>query len=227
MINWRKMGEGLGIIEVDSQPQVPTEAAPAAPAATAPAMQTVAPSAVLTGIPSVAPVTNDVPSVLDTAHVESAIVELIETNPAFLVYRTFNDAMSAIAQHIPDERTRYTVAGATTKFTFAELQPSLETWKGVVEAEDANFKASFIAEKQSSIQMLDAQLSGAEAEIAELTRKLGELAEQRNKLAGEKVQREGELAKANIDFETVVKNISFRYTTIGAKLTQYMGGANV
>lgn len=227
MINWRKMGEGLGILETTAQPQVPTEAAPAAPAATAPAMQTVAPSAVLTDIPSVAPVNNDVPSVLDTARVESAIVELIETNPVFLVYRTFNDAMTAISQHIPDERTRYTVAGATTKFTYQELQPSLESWKGVVDAEAENFKASFVADKQSLISMVDTQLTNAEAEIAELTKKLGELAEQRNQLAGEKVQREGELAKASIDFDTVVKNITFRYTTTAAKLNQYMGGTNV
>jgi hypothetical protein len=219
---WQK----LGIVEAE-KPAAPTEAAPAAPATPAPVMQTAVPSAVLSSYPSAAPVATEVPSVLDTNSVEGQIVQAIESNPVYLAYRTFNDAIVSVQQHIPDERTRYNVAAATTKLTFAEVQPSLESWKIVVEAEDVNFQTNFIQPSQANIDMVQAQIEATDAEILEVTKKLGALSEQKNQLMQDKVQREAELSKAKIDFESVLKTIANRYMGLTSKLTQFLGVANV
>lgn len=226
MVNWRTLGENLGIVEKSTQPQAPTAVAPAAPAVTAPAMQSVAPSPVLSTVPSAAPVNSDV-SGLDTAQIEGELTALIEGSEKFSAYKVFNDAMTAVIQHIHDERTRYQVAGATTKLTYAEIQPSLDSWKSIVDAETANFNSSYVTMAEGNIAMLDSQITASDQEIAELTQKLGAAAEQKNKLMQEKVQREAELSKAKIDFESVIKTLTNRFTGLSQKLTQYLGGANV
>lgn len=212
----------LGIVESDKT-QAPTDTAPAATAATAPVMQTVTPSATLSNVPSVAESYSDVPSVLDTVAVEAQIIQIVESNPAFLAFKTLSDAADKMLSILPDEKTRFKAASATTALTLAEVQPSLESWKGIVDAEGVNFNESYVLHAESNIAMVNTQIGEAEQKLDQLTKELGELSEQKNKLMQEKVQREAELAKAKIDFNSVIQTVTNRYTSIATKLAQYLG----
>lgn len=212
----------LGIVEAD-KPQAPTDSAPASTATTAPVMQTVVPSAALSNVPSAADAYSEVPSVLDTAVVEAQIVQIVESNPAFLAFKTLSDAADKMLSILPDEKTRFKAASATTTLTLAEVQPSLDSWKGIVEAEGANFNQTYVAQADSNISLVNSQIAAAEQELDQLTKTLGELSEHKNKLMQEKVQRESELAKAKIDFNSVIQTVTNRYTGMASKLAQYLG----
>lgn len=211
-----------GIVEADKT-QAPTDTAPAATATPAPAMQTAVPSAALSGVPSAADAYSEVPSVLDTAAVEAQIVQIVETNPAFLAFKTLSDAADKMLSILPDEKTRFKAASATTTLTLAEVQPSLDSWKAIVDSEGANFASTYVAQADGNIAMVNSQIDDAEQKLNELTKQLGELSEQKNKLMQEKVQREAELAKAKIDFNSVIQTVTNRYTVMSAKLAQYLG----
>ncbi len=215
---WQRMG----IVEANNT-QAPTETAPAAPATSAPAMQTQVPSAALSGVPSAANATTDVPSVLDTAVVEAQIIQIVETNQAFLAYTTLSDAAAAMAGVIPQEKVRFQAASATTKLTLAEVQPSLDSWKAVVDGEKASFETSYVGSSQDNIAAVEAQIGAVDQELTELTKRLGVLSDQKNDLMHEKVQRESELAKAKIDFNSVIQTVTNRYTVMAANLVQYLG----
>jgi hypothetical protein len=191
-------------------------------------MQPTAPSAMLSSAPSaVVGAVSSGSSILDVTAVESQIVQMIEANPAYLAYKTFSDAANSLSQVIPDEKTRFQAASATTKLTYAEVKPSLDSWAAIVESEKQNFEGSYVAAAQADITAIDVQLQATEAELAELAKKLGEVSERKNALMQDKVQRESDLSKAKIDFDTVVKTVTHRFTTLAAKLTQFIGGANV
>ena len=168
-------------------------------------------------------VTADTPSVLDTAVVEAGIEAQIQANPAHAMFITFNKSVQSLEKVIPDEATRFKAAQATTSLITADLVAAVESAKQVIANETANFEATFVAQSQAAITAVENEKTSVEAQIQTLTEQLGQLSDHKNNLAKDSVSKTAELAKAKIDFTSVVGLVDKRYSEISRKLTQFLG----
>lgn len=163
-----------------------------------------------------------VDSVLDTGTIEATITGIIQQDPSFAKYNKFVEAATALEKVIQVEGTRLQAAQATTGLTRDELMESIASHQAVLANEQANFTGSFVAAAEASIQSLNDQGAAISTEIQELTVRLNELSNQREALTRESLTKTSELAKAKIDFDSVIASIARRYNEASSKLQQYL-----
>jgi hypothetical protein len=168
-------------------------------------------------------ISSDTPSVLDVAIVEAGIESQIQCHPDFAPFVSFSDSTTSLAAVIVDESTRFKAAQATSKVAKADLIAAVGAANSVIAAEQANFEGSFVANAMNEIQTVQAEEAAVTEQIQQLTEQLGQLSERKNALAKDSVSRTAELAKAKIDFASVVQVVSKRYADITTKLNQFLG----
>jgi chromosome segregation ATPase len=163
-----------------------------------------------------------VDSVLDIASIEATITGIIEQDSGFAKYVKFTEAATALEKVIQVEGTRLQAAQATTGLTRDELIESISSHQAVLANEQANFTGSYVAAAEASIQSLTDQTTAISVEIQELTVRLNELSNQRETLTRESLTKTSELAKAKIDFDSVIASITRRFSDASSKLQQYL-----
>lgn len=163
-----------------------------------------------------------VDSVLDTASIQASIVGIIEQEPGFANYAKFATASGALEKVILVEGTRLQAAQATTGLTRDQLIESLSTFQGILANETANFQAQYVASSEQAIEALNTQSAAIADQIQQLTGQLAQLSNEKEALISDALTKSGELAKAKIDFNSVVQTITNRYAGEATKLQQYL-----
>lgn len=163
-----------------------------------------------------------VDSVLDTTTILASIIGIIEQEPGFANYARFAATSTALEKVILIEGTRLQASQATTGLTRDQLLESLATYQGVLTNETANFQAHFINSAEQSIQALNEQSTALADQIQQLTGQLAEVSNQKEALISDALTKSSELAKAKIDFNSVVQTITNRYADVATKLQQYL-----
>jgi len=160
--------------------------------------------------------------VLDVDGIRTAIVSVIETQPGFADFMKFAAASAALEKVIPIEGTRMQAAQATSGLTRDQLLASVNTFTGVLEGEAQNFQTSYVAAAEQNIQLVNNEVGTIDGEIQALTAKLAELSTRRQELVADGMTKSSELAKAKIDFDSIMKSITARYTDAANKIQQFL-----
>jgi len=160
--------------------------------------------------------------VLDVEGIRSAIVGVIESQPGFADFMKFSAASAALEKVIPIEGTRMQAAQATSGLTRDQLLASVGTFTAVLESEAQNFQQSYVGAAEQNIQLVNNEVTTIDGEIQALTAKLAELSTRRQELVADGMTKSAELAKAKIDFDSIVKSITARFTEASTKLQQYL-----
>lgn len=160
--------------------------------------------------------------VLDVEGIRSAIVGVIESQPGFADFMKFSAASAALEKVIPIEGTRMQAAQATSGLTKEQLLASVNTFTAVLEGEAQNFNQSYVGAAEQNIQLVNNEVAAIDGEIQALTAKLAELSGRRQELVADGMTKSSELAKAKIDFDSITKSITARYTDAANKLQQYL-----
>jgi hypothetical protein len=196
----------------------PSAAPTAAPAPQAPVQQ----APMSTGFQFQNEPSAPVDPVLDVEGIRSAIVGVIEQQPAFADFVKFTTATAALEKVIPIEGVRMQAAQATCGLTKEQLLASVGTFVGVLEGEAQNFNQSYVAAAEQNIQLVTNEVNATDAEIQALTTKLAELSARRQELVSDGMNKSSELAKAKIDFDSIQKSITARYTDAANKIQQFL-----
>ena len=160
--------------------------------------------------------------VLDVEAIRAAIVNAIEQQPAFADFLKFSNASAALEKVILVEATRMQAAQATTGLTREQLLASLNTFVAVLDGEVQNFQTAYVGTAEQNIQVVNDQVAAINVEIQELTGKLAELSNKKEELARDALTKSSELAKAKIDFDSIVKSITARYNDFATKVQHFL-----
>lgn len=188
----------------------------------APAPQQTQAAPINTGFQFSQDVAAPVDPVLDVEGIRSAIVGVIEQQPGFADFMKFSAASAALEKVIPIEGTRMQAAQATSGLTKEQLLASVNTFTAVLEGEAQNFNQSYVGAAEQNIQLVNGEITAIDGEIQALTAKLAELSQRRQELVADGMTKSSELAKAKIDFESITKSITARYTDAANKIQQYL-----
>jgi chromosome segregation ATPase len=169
---------------------------------------------------------NDVPSVLDLAQIRTSLEDLIKMEFAFGTYLDYKEAVDSMESKIKDPQLRYQAAQAVKHMDSADIIESCQSYIGVLDREKQRFQDKYVASAQGQIDALKNDAEALDAQIQDLTRKLGELSQQKSEKMATISQRSSELAKAQIDFDSVINTIKLAYIDEVKRLQQYIGGEN-
>jgi hypothetical protein len=165
----------------------------------------------------------EAPTLLDTAGLEASIEEHIKSAPEFALFAGFYKDAEAMKKAIPDERVRFVAAQATTDLSCADLCTSVLSYKEAVVAETVRFNEVYVGKEQAHIDQCTTLVDTLQAQITELTVKLGELSKRKNDYSNHIIAMTGGLEKAKIDFGSVVSTVTARYEELLKKLHQHLG----
>jgi len=167
-------------------------------------------------------VTAETPSI-NAPEIKAAIENLIAQQEQFQPYVAFKKAADSLAAVIADEPTRFKAAAATSQVTRDVLVNALTVVTPILEGERKNFNDRYIALQQSTAQGKQQAIEALDVQIQELTAKLAELADTKNKFAAEITDIQAQMFKANVDFENVIKSIHAEFEGVNLKVQQFVG----
>ena len=162
-------------------------------------------------------------STLDVAAIKDAIHDRIAHSDQFAPVLQFLTTAETMKDFLPDEGLRFKAAEKALKLDGASLLDSAKTFTGMLEGEKTNFENQFCASEQSAIESMTAQATDLDTKINDMVAQLTELNAQKQTLQANITTKTADLAKARIDFNSVITTIGSEYTDIAGKIQKHLG----
>ena len=135
----------------------------------------------------------------------------------------FAAAVEALAKIIPDEKTRYRTALATSAaangVTLPEILATYSHFVDVLKSEENDFNTNYIGALKSQIDAKNADIAKIDANIAAIVDQINQLNEQLNTLSSNKSKAEGEVSDIQITIETETRNFGSALYKENARLS--------
>lgn len=157
---------------------------------------------------------------LDTATLETMLLDRIKNNEAFALANDFFKVNESLITIIADEPTRFKAAAAASKSDPNLLIASVNSFEATLTLESENFNSAFIGAAENEIAILEKRINTSAAEIQRLTEELGRVSAEKNAHDSELITKKSDLAKSRIDFASVSEKIRYHYTGLVSKLSK-------
>jgi chromosome segregation ATPase len=135
----------------------------------------------------------------------------------------FAAAVEALSKIIPDEKTRYRTALATsaaaTGTTLPEILATYSHFVEVLKSEENDFNVNYIGGLKSQIEAKNADIAKIESNISAIVEQINQLNEQLNTLSSDKSKAEGEVSDIQITIETETRNFGSALYKENARLS--------
>lgn len=158
----------------------------------------------------------------DLAAMEARIDQGIRGNPAFVQFGALLALADNITVAVPDEAQRFKAAQAATGTQVEVLLLAANSYADVLLNESQTFEQRFVSAAQSEIEALGRKEKDLSDRITELAAQIAQLSAQKDEVARLALEKNGELSKAKIAFETVTARLERRYRQLAQKTHQYL-----
>lgn len=163
------------------------------------------------------------PSPLDVNAVEEHMNQVIRDNPEFAPVSAFLTVADSMKNVIADEGTRFKAAAAASGVDSSVLVTAARSFSPVLAAECQKFEDVYVKNCEDKLAGLNNEATQLQSRIDELTAQLGQLSEQKTAIGQQIRDADVGLAKAKIDFKSVVSTVDKRYMELVSKITQHVG----